>query len=225
MPEQFPFGLLDAEGIWCETTGLPTVASRPALFLDRDGVVVEEVGYLHRAADVRLISGAAEVIRIANQRGVPVVMVTNQAGIGRGYYGWREFEEVQAALASALLPRGAHFDAVYACPYHPNGHGVYRRAHDARKPGPGMLLRAATALHLDLPASCLIGDKIADLQAARSAGLRCGVLVLTGHGRDHHQAAMELNGDDFQVAIISSILEAAAYLPLGNCLRNGSHLQ
>lgn len=215
MPDYFPFGVLDAEAIWCQVIGLPAAASRAALFLDRDGVIVEEIGYLHRAADVRLISGAAELIRIANRRGVPVVMVTNQAGIGRGYYGWQEFEEVQAALASELLRHGAHFDAAYACPYHPQGQGAYRRAHDARKPGPGMLLRAAAALHLDLPASCLIGDKAADLQAARSAGVRRGILVLTGHGQDHCQAAVELNGGDFQVAVVSSILDAAPYLPPG----------
>src|ERR1700689_4700078 len=111
---------LNAEGVWCEI--LTRIApGRPALFVDRDGAVVEETDYLCRAEDVILIPGAAAAIAVANKHGVAVVMVTNQAGIGRGYYGWSEFQAVQKAIVSALAAQGARIDAVYACPHHRDG--------------------------------------------------------------------------------------------------------
>src|SRR6267142_4051683 len=102
---------LDADGVGCEVS--PSCnRGGPALFLDRDGVVVEEVDYLHRVEDIAVCATAAAVISAANANAVPVVLVTNQAGIGRGYYGWAEFRAVQEAIQSALAPEGAHFDAV-----------------------------------------------------------------------------------------------------------------
>src|SRR5271169_1443065 len=92
---------LNSEGVWCEIL-TPTARGRPALFLDRDGAIVEETEYLRRVEDVIMIKGAAQVIAAANKRGVAVVMVTNQAGIGRGYYGWAEFKAVQNVIISAL---------------------------------------------------------------------------------------------------------------------------
>src|SRR5262245_47845920 len=103
---------LDAEGVWCEVS-LGCNRGGPALFLDRDGVVVEEVDYLHRVEDIAVCAAAAAVISAANANAVPVVLVTNQAGIGRGYYGWAEFLAVQSAIQSAISEEGAHFDAVY----------------------------------------------------------------------------------------------------------------
>jgi len=127
---------LNSEGVWCE---LPTTPApgRPALFLDRDGVIVEDTKYLCRAEDIIMIPGAAGVIAAANTRGIAVVLVTNQAGIGRGYYGWSEFKAVQQAIVFTLVAEGARLDAVYACPHHPEGrdefaHPIIRRANPIR---------------------------------------------------------------------------------------------
>ena len=133
---------------------------------------------------------------MANARGLAVVIVTNQAGIGRGYYGWRDFAAVQEAILGALAAAGARIDAIFACAHHPAGNPPYAHPnHPARKPNPGMLLRAAQALDLDLGRSWLIGDKTIDLEAARAAGLAGALHVLTGHGAaQRHEAATMASG-------------------------------
>jgi D-glycero-D-manno-heptose 1,7-bisphosphate phosphatase len=157
---------------------------RPCLFLDRDGVVVDEVGYLHRVEDIRLVGGVAEAIGRANEAGVPVVLVTNQGGIGRGYYGWADYEAVQEALVDRLEAQGAAIDLALACAYHAAGQAPYSVADDLwRKPRPGMFLEAGVLLGVDLPSSYVVGDTLSDLVAARAAGLTQGALTLTGHGR------------------------------------------
>ena len=205
---------LDSDGIWCEV--LPGVhRGGPALFLDRDGVVVEDVGYLSRTEEVALIPGAAEVIAIANARGLTVIIVTNQAGIGRGYYGWRDFAAVQEAILGALAAAGARIDAIFACGHHPAGNPPYAHPnHPARKPNPGMLLRAAEALGLDLGRSWLIGDKAVDIEAARAAGLAGAVHVLTGHGAAQRDEAAALAGRGFAVRLCRSIADAPRLIPL-----------
>lgn len=207
---EFP---LDAEHVWCQV--LPGAArGGSALFLDRDGVVVEEVEYLARAEDIAVIPGAAEVIAAANRRAIPVILVTNQAGIACGYYGWREFAAVQAALLAALTQAGARIDAVYACPHHPSGQPPYiHPLHPARKPNPGMLLRASTALELDLGRSWLVGDKAIDIEAAKRAGLAGALHVLTGHGAAERAAAAVLAAPGFALRLDRSITDALT-LPL-----------
>jgi len=126
-------------GIWASMTGTVSPKTRPALFLDRDGVIVEDPGYLSRVADMIVLPGAAEIIRLANRVNIPVVEVTNQSGIGRGYYGWKEFLEIEEALRSELGRAGAVIDAAFACPYHRDGIAPWNHpAHPARKPRPGM---------------------------------------------------------------------------------------
>jgi D-glycero-D-manno-heptose 1,7-bisphosphate phosphatase len=161
----------------------PDCAPRPAVFLDRDGVIVEETGYLHHLDDLRLLDGAAAAIATLNRQGWPVVVVTNQAGIGRAYYGWSDFEMVEDAMEQEIGRAGGWVDGVWACAYHPRGQGEYARDHDFRKPNPGMLTAAAAALRLDLSGSWLVGDKTTDLEAAVRAGLPRAVLVETGYGR------------------------------------------
>lgn len=158
----------------------------PCLFLDRDGVVVEEVGYLHRAEDVTVLPGAAEAIGAARARGWAVGLVTNQAGIGRGYYDWAAFEAVQAAVVERLDLGPEPFDFTAACGAHPEAAHDHLRIpdHPWRKPNPGMLLMAAHALSLDLPASLMVGDQLTDLQAGLAAGVGRVVHVLTGHGAE-----------------------------------------
>jgi D-glycero-D-manno-heptose 1,7-bisphosphate phosphatase len=200
--------LLNADGVWCEMA-TPTAPGRPALFLDRDGAVVEETEYLCRVEDIVMIPGAAEVITAANKRGVPVVVVTNQAGIGRGYYGWAEFAAVQKAIVAALAAESARIDAVYACPHHPQGQGSFAHPdHPARKPNPGMLLQAAADLALDLSKSWLVGDRAIDVEAAKRAGIAGAMQVATGYGRAERQRASGLASANFEVRFGRSIADA-----------------
>lgn len=205
---------VDASGVWCEVAAperASAFAGRPALFLDRDGVIVEEVAFLHRPVEVRLIAGAAEVVAAANRAGVPVVVVSNQSGIGRGYYGWREFAATQAAIAAALAAGGAGLDMVVACPHHPQGRPPYDRAdHPDRKPNPGMLLRAERRLGATLAASWIVGDRWLDMAAGRAAGLAGGLHVATGFGAaaaERRAAAAEAR-DGFRVRHAASVAGA-----------------
>jgi len=152
--------------------------SRRALFLDRDGVINEEVGYLHRAEDVRWVEGIVPLCRTAQELGYKLVVVTNQAGIGRGLYTAAAFEELMAWMKAELARDGVRLDAVYHCPYHPeHGVGEFQREHEDRKPGPGMLLRAARELALDLRPSVMVGDRCSDVGAANAARLRQAFLL------------------------------------------------
>src|SRR5580704_808868 len=199
---------LNAVGVWCEvlTAAAP---GRPALFLDRDGAIVEETEYLCRVDDIVMIEGAAPVIAAANKRGLAVVMVTNQAGIGRGYYGWDEFKAVQDAIVAALAVEGAGIDAVYACAHHPQGRAQYAHPdHPARKPNPGMLLQAASDLALDLTTSWLVGDKASDVEAAKRAGLAGALQVATGYGNAEREHGAAFAMVTFEVRFGQSIADA-----------------
>jgi D-glycero-D-manno-heptose 1,7-bisphosphate phosphatase len=197
-------------GIWTWIAAQAPVEVRAALFLDRDGVIVQDPGYLSRVADLELIPGAADLIASANRRSIPVVEITNQAGIGRGYYGWNEFLQVEEALARELAGRGAVIDAVFACPYHRDGIPPWAHpAHPARKPRPGMLLAAERFLNLDLKHSWIVGDKLGDLLAGYNAGLYGGLHVLTGQGPKHRRRALEWSPKSFQLRFADSICDAA----------------
>ena len=149
-----------------------------ALFLDRDGVINEEVGYLYLPADVRFVPGIFSLCRTAQALGYRLVVVTNQSGIARGYYSAADFEALMDWMRGELRGEGVELDAVYHCPFHPeHGVGEYRRESEDRKPGPGMLLRAARDLALDLAASVMVGDRCGDVGAANAAGLRQAFLV------------------------------------------------
>lgn len=206
------------DGLWTQVLRTwPEAPRRPALFLDRDGVINEDVGYLHKVDEVRLIPGAVEVITEANRCGVPVAIVTNQGGIGLGYFGWDAFAEVQKHLLAMLASRDAEVDAVFACPYHPRGQGAYAHPdHPTRKPNPGMLLAAAELLPIDLSASWIVGDHARDIEAGKNAGLAGGVHVLTGHGsRDNQRGtALALAGDGFLVRAVASIADAEEHLSI-----------
>jgi len=193
------------DGIWREVLR-PDRADAPALFLDRDGTIVEEVHYLHRPEDVRLERGAAATIRAANAAGFVVVVVTNQAGIGRGYYGWDEFAAVQRRLSDLLAAEGAALDMVLACPFHEEARGSYRVAnHPARKPNAGMLLDAAKTLRIDLPKSLIVGDRASDVAAGKNAGLRRALLVQTGYGTRENGAVGSLAAPGFAVEIVADL--------------------
>jgi D-glycero-D-manno-heptose 1,7-bisphosphate phosphatase len=181
--------LVDGVGCWAQHFGAGDFSGRPVLFLDRDGVVVEEVHFLRRVEDVRLADGMGPAIAAANVAGVPVVIVTNQSGVARGILGWDEFAAVQVEIVRQLAAAGASLAAVYACGYHSGGIGALdEEAHPWRKPAPGMLLAARDRLGTDLGRSMIVGDRISDLEAGLNAGLRGGSLVLTGYGAEHRPA-------------------------------------
>src|ERR1700729_1408053 len=156
--------------------------SQKALFLDRDGVVNVEVGYLHRAEEVRFVDGIFSLCRTAIKLGYRLIVVTNQAGIARGYYTEADFHTLMDFIQAQLRSEQIELDAVYHCPYHPeHGVGQYKREHEDRKPGTGMLRRGAREFKLSLADSIMIGDRCSDIAAANAAGLRQAFLI---HGTE-----------------------------------------
>ncbi len=148
------------------------MSGRAALFLDRDGVINEEVGYLHRFEDVRFVDGIVPLLRLANRLGVFTCVVTNQAGIGRGLYTEEQFQKLMRQMREALSAQGAVLDAVYHSPFHPeHGLGEYRQDTPCRKPAPGMLLQAAAEHGLDVTRSVMVGDRCSDMAAGAAAGV------------------------------------------------------
>jgi D-glycero-D-manno-heptose 1,7-bisphosphate phosphatase len=203
------------DGIWHVVNRMPVTAGRPGLFLDRDGVLVEEVGYLHRAVDVRLLPGAVELVRIANLAEIAVIVVTNQAGIGRAFYGWEDFEAVRNRIDDLLQREGVFLNAVYACPFHPAALEEYRHvAHPGRKPGPGMLLRAGSDLEIDLANSWMAGDTFEDIEAGRMAGLAGAVHVRSGHGVRDRERVVAGAWEGLEVRFAEDAHEVIARIPL-----------
>ena len=143
----------------------------PALFLDRDGVINHDAGYIHRIADFRFIDGIFDLCATARDLNYKLVVVTNQSGIGRGYYTEEDFHQLTAWMREAFIAHDVPLDAVYYCPFHPDGIGQYRKTSQLRKPAPGMLLKARDELGIDLATSVLIGDKESDIEAAHNAKL------------------------------------------------------
>ena len=144
---------------------------RPAVFLDRDGTIIEDAHHLSHVDQVRLIPGAGEAVRRLNEHGLPVVVVTNQSGVARGFFPESLVADVYARLRELLAEQGAHVDGHYHCPHHPTeGSGRYTRDCECRKPKPGMLLAAARELSLDLSRSWMVGDRLTDPQAGAAAG-------------------------------------------------------
>jgi D-glycero-D-manno-heptose 1,7-bisphosphate phosphatase len=165
---------------------------RPAVFLDRDGTVNEEVHYLSQPEQLVLLPTVAETIALLNQQAIAVVVVTNQAGVARGYFPEQRLEAIHQQLQILLGERRARLDGIYYCPHHPSaGLGQYKTYCDCRKPMPGMLTRAAQELGLDLTQSLMVGDRESDLQAGAAAG-SLTALVRTGYGQET-SAALDHN--------------------------------
>ncbi len=208
---------LDEDDVWVELINRPRrTAFGPALFLDRDGVIIEDGGHTHRPEDVELTPGAAAAIRTANQAGAPVIVVTNQGGIGLGLYGFQDFQACQARMYDLLAAEGAFVNLTCASPHHPRGSGSYAHPnHPGRKPNPGMLLKAAERVPLDLRQSWIVGDRRSDLMAGRRAGLAGGAHVLTGHGAegDERIMALEVADADYPVHGADTLAAAVANFP------------
>ena len=147
------------------------MSSRAALFLDRDGVINVDRAYVHRVDEFVWIPGVFDTVRLAGDLGLAVVVVTNQAGIARGYYSESDFRALTDWMEAQFAAAGAPLTGVYHCPYHPDGRPPYNTISPMRKPEPGMLLEAAKEHALDLHRSVLIGDQESDIAAGRAAGL------------------------------------------------------
>jgi D-glycero-D-manno-heptose 1,7-bisphosphate phosphatase len=159
---------------------------RRALFLDRDGVINVDRGYVYRPDEFEFVDGIFDLCLKASQLGYLIVVVTNQAGIGRGYYTEENFVEISDWMCAEFRARGVSIAKVYHCPFHPeHGVGMYRRNSADRKPGPGMILRAAHDLSVDLSRSILVGDRETDIEAGVAAGVGCNLLYRpAGNSRD-----------------------------------------
>jgi len=172
---------------------------RPALFLDRDGVINVDHGYVHAPEDFKFIEGIFDLVSTANRLGYLVIVITNQAGIGRGYYTEDDFHSLTNWMKVCFEARDGHIDAVYFCPYHPEyGLGIYRKSSIYRKPAPGMILQAREELDIDLSLSILIGDKASDIEAGEAAGV--GTLL-------HFTPSYSRHGNQ-----IDSLFDAILYL-------------
>ena len=170
---------LAGPGLWVERVGSRVFpANTPALFLDRDGTINVDTGYPDDPADIVLRPEMLPVIRTANIVGLPAIIVSNQSGIARGYFGWPEFAAVNARLLALLEAEQCRIDMVLACAYHSSGTGELAIGdHPMRKPNPGMLLRAGDLLGVDVGRSIIVGDKADDMEAGRRGGLVEGWLV------------------------------------------------
>ncbi|HXQ27831.1 MAG TPA: HAD family hydrolase [Gemmatimonadales bacterium] len=160
---------------------------RAAAFLDRDGTILEDPGYLHDATGARLLPGAAEGVRRLNEAGFLVITVSNQSGIARGLYPESAYTAVQQRLGELLAAAGAHLDASYFCPHHPEVTGPC----ECRKPGLLLFQQAQAAWGVDFARSFWVGDRLSDVEPARELGGRA-VLVETGHGAEHRAQARVL---------------------------------
>jgi D-glycero-D-manno-heptose 1,7-bisphosphate phosphatase len=182
---------------------------RSAVFLDRDGTVIDEVGYLHRSNQLALYPWTAGAIRAFNRAGLPVVVVTNQSAIAKGLLTERELEEIHRELTGLLAAGGACIDAYYYCPHHPKGSvAEYALACGCRKPATGLVDRAARELGIDPRRSFVVGDKWVDVGLARGVGAKA-ILVRTGHGAAEEQRRpANLDAD----AVVDNLAAAASWI-------------
>jgi D-glycero-D-manno-heptose 1,7-bisphosphate phosphatase len=195
--------LLDGVGLWADIRCERPAEAGPVLFVDRDGVLIEDRGYVGRAADTHVYPDAAEAVAAARALGYRVAIVTNQSGIARGFYDWSGFAAVQEAIDAALARASTAVDAIFACAYHGDGQAPYAIAdHFWRKPNPGMLLECLRRLNGTAVRSAMVGDKPGDIAAARAAGLGLAVLV----ARDTRTGVSDAD------AVVGSLAEAVARL-------------
>ncbi|OCC15033.1 D-glycero-D-manno-heptose 1,7-bisphosphate phosphatase [Dissulfuribacter thermophilus] len=182
-----------------------------AVFLDRDGTIIEDVNYLSDLRDITWIKGAKESIKALNEAGYQVVIVTNQSGIARGLLDESLLQRVHQAINDDLRHLGAHIDAFYYCPHHPDiGSPQYKKICSCRKPEPGLIYQASQDMDIDLERSFLIGDNLRDIEAGLRAGLT-PILVLTGKGKDFKERILTVPTYK-SIKIFPSIVEATRWI-------------
>lgn len=183
-----------------------------AVFLDRDGTIIEEIGYLARPEQVKFIPWAIDALRRLKAAGFRLVVVTNQSGVARGYFTEEDVRAVHRHIQAKLAANGAGVDGWYFCPFHPEGTvAPYNVESPMRKPGTGMVELAARDLSLDLGASWMVGDKASDVVCGRKVGMR-PILVLTGFGAEQRKILEEKYPSRRPVPVAPSIREAADWI-------------
>ena len=171
--------LIDGIGLWSEVLSKnDNIDGKPALFLDRDGTIVKEQEYLHEPKNVKLNKNISYLINACNIMNIPVIEITNQSGIGRGYYSWNDFIKTEQQIRKFLLLENAKVDMLCACAFHSDALGKYKvDNHSWRKPNIGMLLQAKNSLNINLNDSWIIGDRISDIRAGENAGIKGGIYL------------------------------------------------
>ncbi len=181
----------------------------PAVFLDRDGTMIEEVGYLNRLDRVAFFPWTVDAVRVLNEAGLLVVVTTNQAGVARGYFDEGLVREAHALIDRRLRAGGARVDGFYYCPHHPEGRvPAYRQTCQCRKPLPGMALQAARDFGIDLSASVVVGDRWLDVEFGRALGART-VLVRSGYGHDEETRVDDALSADL---VADNLMEATSWI-------------
>ncbi len=171
-----------------------------AIFLDRDGTLIEDKDYLHKPEEVMLLSGATAALKQLQNAGFKLFLVTNQSGVGRGYFTMEDVEKVHVHLASELARHGVAFEKIYTAPEHPD------QPSRGRKPSPQFLFDARDEFGIDLSQSYMIGDKLIDLECGWNAGVKKSILVRTGYGAD---VARNITGPNLQMYIADDLAAAA----------------
>jgi len=192
----------------------PSIGSSRAVFLDRDGTLIEEVGYIDRIEQISLYPWSVDAVRALNRAGLRVVVVTNQSGVARGFFTEAMVHQVHDHISALLEAGGARIEAYYYCPHHPDGKIEQYACHcECRKPSPGLIDRAARELGLDPARSFVVGDRWLDIELARAVGAR-GVMVRTGYGpSEEARRDKGLQAD----AIVDNLIEASSWI-LMTCL-------
>lgn len=182
-----------------------------AIFLDRDGTLIEDAPYLHRLQDISIYPRALEAVRKINQSGLLAIVITNQSAVARGLLTEDRLQKLHQVLADRFCEKGARLDAFYYCPHHPEGNGPYRRVCRCRKPEPGLLRQAVEDFQIELSNSYLIGDRLLDVQTAARAG--CGsVLVKTGYGASELNSLPEAKPDIHPLYIAHDVLDGVNWI-------------
>jgi len=177
-------------------------SKRPAAFIDRDGTLIRERNYLSKIKDIKLIGGVVKALKLLRAAGFRIVMITNQSGIGRGYFTEKKLKSIHLALKKMLKKKGAALDAIYYCPHLPD-HGC-----ECRKPRTGLVKKAAKKLNIDLSASYSIGDHTGDFLLGQNMGGK-GIFVLTGHGKREFKK-IKASGGKLKPDFVAKNLPAAS---------------
>ncbi|MFQ5583248.1 MAG: D-glycero-alpha-D-manno-heptose-1,7-bisphosphate 7-phosphatase [Calditrichia bacterium] len=188
-----------------------THREHPAVFVDRDGTLIEDVGYLSSVEQIKLIPKATEALKILKSCGYKIIVVSNQSGVARGYFDEAMVQTIHREVLKIFSGNGALIDGIYYCPHHPGyGSAPYRKACDCRKPAPGMILQAQIEHNLSLPNSFIIGDKRTDIVTGKNLNIPA-ILVLTGYGKEE-QAKIMRDGNPEPDFIADDIYQAALWI-------------
>jgi len=189
--------------------------TKPAVFIDRDGTISEEVGYVNHPSRFRLFPYSSEAIKKLNEGNWLAILVTNQAGVARGYFSEEIITEVHNRLNKDLALENAHLDAIYYCAHHPSvGEAPYRIDCDCRKPKAGLITRAAADFEIDLGNSWMVGDRYSDIELAHNAGLQ-SAFVLSGYGRgewEYQRSSWQLQPDLVSEDLLQAVNSIVGYL-------------